>query len=77
MLVVSKSIQGLECGTKVRGRCGHTSDTGQWRPGQSIDDDDLQNRARSRRALQERGMMMVIMGERDSEKREVKVRTMF
>ena len=65
MLIVSKGIQGLGFGAKARVLMRAPSDT-QWRrPEHSID--DLQDCARSRRALRKRAMTMM-MGEKDSER---------
>ena len=70
--VRTSKVGGLRRKHEARG--GHTSDMRRWRARHSID--DLQNCARSRPGLRERATKVVV-GEKDNERREVKVRTPF
>ena len=72
LLVKGSKVGGL--GRKYEARSGRASDTRRWRLVESID--DLQNCGRSRLALRGRGTTMM-MGEKDNERREAKVRTPF
>ena len=68
MVIVRKGIQGWGFGAKARGPMGASRRDRRWRPGQSID--NLQGWARSRPALRESGMMMMMEGNDDEMKEE-------